>query len=100
MNAVINITERLGFPEARIPLAEIVIEMCLSPKSNSALLALDEAINDVKTIDTGKVPAHLRTTSKDYKYPHDYKNAFVKQQYLPDKLLGKKYYIPKQTSKH
>ena len=100
MNAVINITERLGFPEARIPLAEIVIEMCLSPKSNSALLALDEAINDVKTIDTGKVPAHLRTTSKDYKYPHDYKNAFVKQQYLPDKLLGKKYYIPKETSKN
>lgn len=100
MNAVINITERLGFPEARIPLAEIVIEMCLSPKSNSAHLALDEAINDVKTIDTGKVPAHLRTTSKDYKYPHDYKNAFVKQQYLPDKLLGKKYYIPKETSKN
>ena len=100
MNAVINITERLGFPEARIPLAEIVTEMCLSPKSNSALLALDEAINDVKTIDTGKVPAHLRTTSKDYKYPHDYKNAFVKQQYLPDKLLGKKYYIPKETSKN
>ena len=100
MNAVINITERLGFPEARIPLAEIVIEMCLSPKSNSALLALDESINDVKTIDTGKVPAHLRTTSKDYKYPHDYKNAFVKQQYLPDKLLGKKYYIPKETSKN
>ncbi len=100
MNAVINITERLGFPEARIPLAEIVIEMCLSPKSNSAHLALDEAINDVKTIDTGKVPTHLRTTSKDYKYPHDYKNAFVKQQYLPDKLLGKKYYIPKETSKN
>lgn len=100
MNAVINITERLGFPEARIPLAEIVIEMCLSPKSNSAHLALDEAINDVKTIDTGKVPAYLRTTSKDYKYPHDYKNAFVKQQYLPDKLLGKKYYIPKETSKN
>lgn len=100
MNAVINITERLGFPEARIPLAEIVIEMCLSPKSNSAHLALDEAINDVKTIDTGKVPAHLHTTSKDYKYPHDYKNAFVKQQYLPDKLLGKKYYIPKETSKN
>ena len=100
MNAVINITERLGFPEARIPLAEIVIEMCLSPKSNSAHLALDEAIDDVKTIDTGKVPAHLRTTSKDYKYPHDYKNAFVKQQYLPDKLLGKKYYIPKETSKN
>ena len=100
MNAVINITERLGFPEARIPLAEIVIEMCLSPKSNSAHLALDEAINDVKTIDTGKVPAHLRTTSKDYKYPHDYKGSFVVQQYMPDNLINKIYYKPKLTSKY
>ena len=99
MNAVINICERLGFPEARIPLSEIVIEMCLSPKSNSAILAIDEAIHDVETIDTGKVPTHLRTNSKDYKYPHNYKNAVVKQQYLPDKLIGKKYYIPKETSK-
>lgn len=100
MNAVINICERLGFPEARIPLAEIVIEMCLSPKSNSAHDAINEAIQDVQTIDTGKVPSHLRTNSKDYKYPHDYKNAVVKQQYLPDKLKGKKYYIPKETSKN
>ena len=100
MNAVINICERLGFPEARIPLAEIVIEMCLSPKSNSAHDAINKAIQDVQTIDTGKVPTHLRTNSKDYKYPHDYKNAVVKQQYLPDKLKGKKYYIPKETSKN
>ena len=100
MNAVINICERLGFPEARIPLGEIVIEMCLSPKSNSAISAIDAAINDVQTIETGKVPSHLRTHSKDYKYPHNYKNAVVKQQYLPDKLQGKKYYIPKETSKN
>ena len=100
MNAVINICERLGFPEARIPLGEIVIEMCLSPKSNSAISAIDAAIHDVETIDTGKVPSHLRTTSRDYKYPHNYKNAIVKQQYLPDKLIGKKYYIPKETSKN
>ena len=99
VNAVINICERLGFPEARIPLGEIVIEMCLSPKSNSAVMAIDAAIHDVETIDTGKVPSHLRTTSKDYKYPHNYKNAVVKQQYLPDKLVGKKYYVPKETSK-
>ena len=100
MNAVINICERLGFPEARIPLGEIVIEMCLSPKSNSAIIAVDAAIHDVQSFETGKVPKHLRTTSKEYKYPHDYKNAFVVQQYLPDKLLGKKYYIPKETSKN
>ncbi len=100
VDAVINICERLGFPEARIPLGEIVIEMCLSPKSNSAILAIDEAIKDVETIDTGKVPSHLRTTSKDYKYPHNYKNAIVKQQYMPDKLVGKKYYVPKETSKN
>jgi len=100
MNAVINICERLGFPEARIPLGEIVIEMCLSPKSNSAIMAIDAAIHDVETIDTGKVPSHLRTNSKDYKYPHNYKNAIVKQQYLPDKLIGKKYYVPKETSKN
>ena len=100
VHAVINICERLGFPEARIPLAEIVIEMCLSPKSNSAHDAINEAIKDVQTIDTGKVPSHLRTNSKDYKYPHDYKNAVVKQQYLPDKLKGRKYYIPKETSKN
>ena len=100
LNAVINICERLGFPEARIPLGEIVIEMCLSPKSNSAIMAIDEAIHDVETIDTGKVPSHLRTNSKDYKYPHNYKNAIVKQQYMPDKLIGKKYYIPKETSKN
>lgn len=100
MHAVINICERLGFPEAKIPLAEIVIEMCLSPKSNSAHDAIIEAINDVQTIETGKVPSHLRTHSNDYKYPHDYKNAVVKQQYMPDKLKGKKYYIPKETSKN
>lgn len=97
MNAVINIAERLGLPEARIPLSEIVIEMCLSPKSNSAITAIDNAISDVESIDTGKVPTHLRTTSKDYKYPHNYKNNIVKQQYLPDKLKGKKYYIPKDN---
>ena len=100
LNAVINVCERLGLPEARIPLGEIVIEMCLSPKSNSAISAIDAAIHDVETIDTGKVPNHLKTNSKDYKYPHNYKNAIVKQQYLPDKLIGKKYYIPKETSKN
>ena len=63
--------------------------MALSPKSNSAHVALDMAINDVKMGHVGKVPSHIKTNSKDYKYPHDYKGAYVRQQYLPDKLKNK-----------
>lgn len=100
VDAAIRACERLGLPEARIPLGEIVIEMALSPKSNSAHLALDNALNDVRLGNIGKVPNHLHTNSKDYVYPHNYSNSWVKQQYLPDKLIHKKYYIPKDTSKY
>ena len=100
VNAAINAAERLGFPEARIPLAEIVIDMALSPKSNTAEMAIDRALNDIYKGNTGRVPKHLQTNSKDYKYPHSYKGSFVKQQYLPDELVGKKYYIPKNSSKY
>lgn len=100
VDAAINACERLGLPEARIPLGQIVIELALSPKSNSAHIALDLAINDIERGNTGNVPNHIKTNSKDYKYPHDFKNAIVKQQYLPDKINGKKYYLPKETSKH
>lgn len=92
VDAVINSVERLGLPEARIPLSVIVIEMALSPKSNSAYLAIDTALNDIRSGNTSNVPNHIKTTSKDYKYPHDYPNHYVKQQYLPDKLVGKEYY--------
>ena len=100
LDAAIRAAERVGLPEARIPLGEIVVDMALSPKSNSAYSALNMAINDVQMGSVGKVPDHLKTNSKDYKYPHNFKGSFVKQQYLPDNLVGKKYYVPKTTSKY
>ena len=95
IDAAINAAERVGLPEARIPLGTIVAEMALSPKSNTAHIALDAAINDIETGNTGSLPKHLRIGSPDYKYPHDYKGSFVVQQYLPDKIKNKKYYVPK-----
>ncbi len=97
VEACINACERLGLPEARIPLAKTVIEMALSPKSNSAYLALDEALNDIRRGNTDNVPNHIKTTSPDYKYAHDYPNHIVKQQYLPDNLKGKRYYKPQNN---
>lgn len=105
----IQTAERIGFPEARIPLANAVIELCLSPKSNSAILAVDKALADVRSGKIGDVPKHLKDAhykgaaelgrGVDYKYPHDYENGWVKQQYLPDSLKNKVYYEPKQTGK-
>lgn len=100
LEAAIKAAERTGLPEARIPLGEIVIDMALSPKSNSSECAIDAAINDVKMGNIGKVPKHITTNSKDYKYPHNYKGSFVKQQYLPDELKNRRYYNPKMTSKY
>ena len=100
VDACINACERLGLPEARIPLATVVVELALSPKSNSAHVALDNALLDIRNGNTGNVPNHIKTNSKNYKYPHDYPNAFVKQQYLPDKIKNRKYYVPKTTSKY
>ena len=97
VDAAINSALRLGFPEARIPLSEIVIELALSPKSNSAEMAIDNAINDIRTNSNLDVPKHLKNPSPDYKYPHSYKNDYVRQQYLPDNLLGHKYYHPKDN---
>jgi len=98
--ACIEICEMLGLPEARIPLADIVIELCLSPKSNSGIMAIDLALEDIANGNTGNVPKHLKTTSKEYKYPHNYPNAYVDQQYLPDKIKNRQYYNPKNTSKY
>ena len=95
VDAAINAAERIGLPEARIPLGTIVAEMALSPKSNTAHVALDKALEDIENGNTGNVPNHIKTSSTDCKYPHDYKGAYVKQQYLPDKLKNKKYYQPK-----
>ena len=93
--AAIDAAKLVGLPEARIPLGTIVTEMALSPKSNTAHIALDEALSDIEKGNVGDIPKHLKNPSDTYKYPHDYKNAFVKQQYLPDKLKNKKYYHPK-----
>ncbi|WP_433743355.1 replication-associated recombination protein A [Falsibacillus pallidus] len=107
--AAIQTAEKIGFPEARIPLANVVIELCLSPKSNSAIMAIDEALMDIRSGSSGEVPIHLKDAHYkgakelgrgiDYQYPHDYENGWVKQQYLPDKLKNKKYYKPKKTGK-
>lgn len=93
--AAIEAAERVGLPEARIPLAEIVVEMALSPKSNTAHVALDEALDDIYKGNVGSIPNHIKTNSPLYKYPHDYKGSYVVQQYLPDRIKNKEYYNPK-----
>ncbi|CQR46938.1 Replication-associated recombination protein A [Paraliobacillus sp. PM-2] len=107
--AAVEAAERVGFPEARIPLSVVVVELCFSPKSNSAYMALDQALADIKHGDIGDIPPHLKDAHYqgakslgrgiDYQYPHQYESGWVKQQYLPDKLKHKKYYQPKKTSK-
>ena len=100
VDACINACERLGFPEARIPLSVMIIDMALSPKSNNGYNTLDKALNLIETKDTGNVPNHIKTSSPEYKYPHDYPNHFVKQQYLPDKIKNVKFFEPKISSKY
>ena len=100
---------QLGFPEARIPLANAVIELALSPKSNVAITAVDAAISDVRKGATGDVPAHLKDShysgakqlghGVDYVYPHGHPGDWVPQQYLPDKLMGASYFKPAGNSK-
>lgn len=96
--AAIQASELVGLPEARIPLGEIVVELALSPKSNTSHVALDKALEDVETGRSGRIPETIRIHSQIYKYPHDFPNNFVVQQYLPDNLLKRKYYLPKDTS--
>ena len=98
--AAISACERLGMPELIIPLSSVVIELAISPKSNSAYLAINKAMTDIENGNAYPVPKHINSTAFGYKYPHDYKDAFVKQQYLPDELVNRKYYIPKETSKY
>ncbi|MCL6573063.1 MAG: replication-associated recombination protein A [Bacillus sp. (in: Bacteria)] len=107
--AAIETAERIGFPEARIPLANAVIELCLSPKSNSAVMAIDTALTDIRKGLVGEVPDHLRDAhykgAKElgrgigYLYPHNYETGWVPQQYLPNKIKNKQYYQPKKTGK-
>jgi len=95
--AAIEAAERIGLPEARIPLGTIITEMALSPKSNSAHIALDAALNDIKKGNIGPIPNHIKSNSTNYLYPHNYQNAYIKQEYLPVNLKGKKYFQPKNN---
>src|SRR5699024_9280485 len=107
--AAVQAAERVGFPEARIPLAVAIVELALSPKSNTAYKALDAARNDIRKGNSVDIPAHLKDThfsgAKDlgrgltYQYPHNFDGAWVKQQYLPDVIKDKQYYHPKDTGK-
>ncbi|WP_442636709.1 replication-associated recombination protein A [Rossellomorea marisflavi] len=107
--AAVETAEKIGFPEARIPLANAVIELCLSPKSNSAISAIDSALSDIRKGKSGEVPAHLKDAHYqgaaelgrgiEYKYPHDHESGWVKQDYLPDRIKNAKYYQPKKTGK-
>ena len=97
----------VGMPEARIILAEATVYVATSKKSNAAYLGIDKALQDVANKDTGTIPMHIRNApaegmkqegySVGYKYPHDYPGHWVEQQYLPDKMLGTKYYIKDDT---
>lgn len=101
-NACVDSAMRLGMPEARIPLAEAVIMLATAPKSNSAIMAIDNAMGDISSRDTGSIPPHLRDAhyagaeslghGVEYKYPHSYPNHYIKQQYLPDKIKDAVYY--------
>lgn len=105
--AAAQAVERLGMPEARIVLAQAVTYMASAPKSNSAINAIDKAMRVVQETKTPPVPVHLQDAhyksagklghGKGYKYAHDYKNHYVKQQYLPDGLTGEVFYEPSEN---
>ncbi len=102
--ACVDSALQLGFPEARIPLAQAVLVLATAPKSNSAICAIDAALADVENGKGGDIPAHLKDAhyggaaklghGLTYQYPHAFPQNYVKQQYLPDVLLGKTYYTP------
>lgn len=95
LHAAIEASELVGMPEAVIILGEVVIEMALSPKSNSASSAALAAYNDVSNGITGDIPENIRIDTKTYKYPHDYPKSWVKQEYMPKNLKNRKYYEPR-----
>jgi putative ATPase len=106
-NSAMQVIHQVGMPEARIILAHAATYVARSPKSNAAYLGIEKALSDVGSEDTGTIPLHIRNApaegmkdegySVGYKYPHDFPNHEVEQQYLPDKMLGTKYYVPDET---
>ncbi|MBU3829325.1 MAG: replication-associated recombination protein A [Candidatus Limosilactobacillus merdavium] len=105
----VQAAQQVGLPEARIPLADVVIELCLSPKSNSGISAVDSALEQVRAGGTGDVPDHLKDAhykgasklghGNDYLYPHDYSQDWVAQQYLPDRIRNAQYFHPKKNGR-
>ena len=105
--AALQAVHQVGMPEARIILAHAATYIARSPKSNAAYLGINRALDDVENKDTGTIPMHIRNAPVEamqsegygvgYKYPHDYPNHQVEQQYLPDKMIGTKYYNPDET---
>lgn len=108
--AACQVADNVGLPEARIPLADVVIELCLSPKSNSGINAIDAALNDIRSGKSGQIPNSLKDThykgaqklqrGQNYHYPHNYPNDWIAQQYLPNQLQGTQYYQPKTNGKY
>ncbi len=103
--AACQAAKNLGFPEARIPLACITIDLALSPKSNTSESSINSAIDDLLNLSSYEIPKHIlnreiKGNSSLYKYPHDYPDDFVEQQYLPTSIINKSYYIGKSTGKY
>lgn len=103
-NSAMQAVHMIGMPEARILLSEAAIYVATSKKSNASYMAINKALDDVKNKETGEVPMHIRNApvsgmkklgyGKGYLYPHDFPGNYVEQQYLPDKMVGTKYYMP------
>ena len=112
-NNAMQAVHMIGMPEARILLSEAAIYVATSPKSNASYMAINKALEDVKNKDTGEVPMHIRNApieqmkslgyNEGYLYPHDFPGHYVEQQYLPNKMVGTKYYddidIPEKIEK-
>ena len=106
-NSAMQAVHMVGMPEARIILAEAAVYVATSPKSNASYNAINKAMEDVANKDTGEVPMHIRNAPakgmeqfgyhQGYLYPHDFPGHYVEQQYLPDKMVGTKYYIPPEN---
>lgn len=104
VKSLVDSARELGFPECRIPLAEATILLATSPKSNKAYLAIDSALSDLYNMKIDDIPNYLKDAhysgaeklgrGLEYKYPHNYENSYVKQQYLPNNIKNKKYYNP------
>lgn len=102
-----NAVNVIGMPEGRIVLAQAALYIATAPKSNAAYIGIDAALEDIRTKEIGDVPTHLKDghypgaknlgNGIGYKYPHSYENSYTEQQYLPDELVGKKYYKPTEN---